>query len=103
VLQGRRFCSPVHGVYAAAGTDETLIGRVFTALTVLPPASITTGVTGLQLLGVDVGTADPLRFLTTSPRQVRRQGIRVTRVSTLPPVRGLSAAPEHCWMAALLA
>ena len=89
-------------MYAPTGIDTTLVGRVFTALSVLPPASAATGVTGLQLLGVDVGSAEPLRFVTASPRQVRRRGFRVTRVSVLPPVRGLCVVPEHCWMAAAL-
>jgi hypothetical protein len=103
MLQGQRFCSPVRGVYAPAGTDDTLVGRVISTLAVLPPATLATGVTGLQLMRVDVGSAEPLRFLTASPRQVRRRGIRVPRVSVLPPVRGLRAVPEHCWMAELLA
>jgi hypothetical protein len=102
VLQGSRFCSPTHGVYAPTGTDVTLVGRVIAALTALPAPCLATGVTGLQLMGVDVGPTDPLRFVTTHPRQVRRQGVRVTRVSILPPIRGLSAAPEHCWLVAAL-
>lgn len=102
VLQGGRFCSPTHGVYALTGTDATLVGRVFTVLDILPPASAATGMTGLQLLGVNVGSSEPLRFVTASPRQVRRNGIRVTRVSVLPPTRGLSVVPEHCWMVAAL-
>jgi hypothetical protein len=102
VLQGRRFCSPIRGVYAPVGTDATLIGRVLMALTVLPTSTLATGVTGLQLMGIEVGSVEPLRFVTTSPRQVRRRGIRVTRVSVLPRAWGLSAVPEHCWMVAAL-
>ena len=89
-------------MYAPAGTDATLIGRVLTTLTVLPTPTLATGVTGLQLMGVEVGSAEPLRFITTSPRQVRRRGIRVTRVSVLPRARALSVVPEHCWMVAAL-
>ena len=102
VLQGRRFCSPTRGVYSRAGIDTTLLGRVFVALSVLPPASAATGVTALQLLRVDVGSSEPLRLVTASPRQVRRRGLRVTRVSVLPPTRGLCVVPEHAWMVAAL-
>ena len=102
VLQGRRFCSPARGAYALAGIDDSLHGRVLTVLTVLPSPILATGVTGLQLLGIDVGPAEPLRFVTTCPRQVRRRGIRVTRVSNLPPARLFAAVPEHCWMIAAL-
>lgn len=102
VLQGGRFCSPTRGIYAPAGTDATLLGRVLVVLAALPQPTLVTGVTGLQLAGVDVGPPEPLRFVTTWPRQVRRRGTRVTRVSVLPPVHGLAATPEHCWMVAAL-
>lgn len=102
MLQGRRFCSPTRGVYAPAGALDDLRSATEAALAVLPPTTLVTGVTGLQLMGVDVGAPAPLRFVTTWPRQVRRRGIRVTRVTVLPPAYGPAASPEHCWMVAAL-
>ena len=65
-----------------------------------PITTIVTGVTGLRLYGVLVGAELPLRFATTHPHQVRRQGVKVTRVKHLPPQRGHIAVLEHCWMVA---
>ena len=76
------------------------LAQVAGALLTLPPGTVATGVTGLRLLGVMVGTAEPLRFVTTHPHQVRRRVVRVTRVRTLPSHADSVAIPEHCWVAA---
>ena len=51
------------------------------------PGTIATGVTGLQLYGVDIGTQLPMTFATTHPRQVRRRDVQVRRLKQLPPHR----------------
>ena len=66
----------------------------------MPPATIATGVTGLQLLGVDVGPQLPMTFATTHPRQVRRRDVRVIRLKELPAHRDGVASPEQCWLVA---
>jgi hypothetical protein len=66
----------------------------------LPPGTIATGVTGLQLLGIDVGPPLPMTFATTHPRQVRRRDVKVMRVKELPAHRDGVASPEHCWLVA---
>jgi len=66
----------------------------------LPPGTIVTGVTGLQLLGIDVGAELPMTFATTHPRQIRRRDARVMRLKELPPHRDGIAAAEHCWLVA---
>lgn len=99
VLRGRRFTSTGRGSYVQlADPGERVL--VQGALLTLPPATVATGVTGLRLLGVLVGTPDPLRFITTHPHQVRRRGVRVTRAATLPPHRDAVAIAEHCWLVA---
>ena len=87
-LQGGTFTSPHRGLYALAAGEVSEHALVASVLATLPPGTVATGVTGLRLAGVEIGKASPLCFLTTYPRQVRRQGIRVTRVSVLPPCRG---------------
>ena len=67
---------------------------------VSPPGTIATGVTGLQLLGVDVGSRLPMTFATTHLWQVRRRDVKVMRLKELPPHRDGIAAPEHCWLIA---
>jgi hypothetical protein len=66
----------------------------------LPLDTIATGVTGLQLLGVDVGPELPMTFATTHPWQVRRRDVKVMRVKELPPHRHGIASSEHCWLLA---
>ena len=74
--------------------------RVRGVLLTLPPATTATGVTGLQLLGVDVGPQLLMTFATTYRRQVRRRDVKVMRVKELPPHRDGMASPEHCWLRA---
>jgi hypothetical protein len=102
-LRGQRFRSPHRGtrVLAGAVTDERT--AVAAALLVLPTGTLATGITGLRVLGVEIGTAEPLRFVAAHPRQIRRPGIRVTRVAVVPEAwDDLVVVPEHCWMVAAL-
>ena len=100
VLRGQRFASTGRGTYVRVGgaLDEAVL--IHGALLTLPPQTVVTGITGLRLLGVMVGSPDPLRFVTSHPRQVRRRGVRVSRVATLPPHRESVAIAEHCWVVA---
>jgi hypothetical protein len=66
----------------------------------LPPGTIATGATGLQLLGVDVGPELPMIFASVHPCPIRRRAVRAMRVRQLPPHRDGIAAPEHCWLVA---
>jgi hypothetical protein len=100
MLRGTRFRVVTRGVYATATVPKSYSTFVRATLLTLPITTIVTGVTGLRLYGVLVGAELPLRFATTHPHQVRRQGVDVTRVKHLPPQRGHIAVPEHCWMVA---
>lgn len=84
-LQGRSVRRLHRGVYVAADLRLTLAVRVDAALRVLPKDTVAAGVTALQLMGLDLGPARPLRFLTTWPIQRRPAGVVLSRVTTLPP------------------
>ena len=99
-LQGSRFRRIAKGVYVASATADTHRLRVRGAMLALPPSTIATGVTGLQLLGVAIGPEVPMVFASTHPRPVRRREVTVIRVKQLPPHRDGIAAPEHCWLVA---
>jgi hypothetical protein len=99
-LQGARFRRIAKGDYVAAATAESHRIRIRGVMLALPPGTIATGVTGLQLLGVDVGDELPMIFATTHPRQVRRRDVKVMRLTQLPPQRDGIAAAEHCWLIA---
>jgi hypothetical protein len=88
------------GVYVAAATADSYRLQVQGARLTLAPGTVATGVTGLQLLGVDVGSRLPMTFATIHPRQVRRRDVRVIRVKELPAHRDAIASPEHCWLTA---
>jgi hypothetical protein len=99
-LQGSRFRRVTHGVYVAAATADSAGLRVRGVMLALPPGAIATGVTGLQLLGVDVGPEVPMTFATTHPRHIRRRDVKVMRLKELPPHRDGIASAEHCWLVA---
>ena len=99
-LQGSRFRRLAKGVYVAATTADSHRIRVRAILLALPPRTIVTGVTGLQLLGVDLGPQLPITFATTHPRQVRRRDVKVIRLKELPAHRDWVASPEQCWLVA---
>ena len=99
-LQGSRFRRLGKGVYVAATTVGSHRIHVRAVMLALPAGTIATGVTGLQLLGVDVGSQLPLTFATTHPRQVRRRDVKVIRLKELPAYRDGVASPEHCWLVA---
>ena len=99
-LQGSRFRRLAKGVYVAATTADSHRIRVRAVMLALQPGTIATGVTGLQLLGVDVGSQFPMTFATTHPRQIRRRDVKVMRLKELPAHRDGVAGPEHCWLAA---
>lgn len=69
-LRGRRFRTPHRGTRVLAGTTIDEVAAVEAARLVLPRDALATGVTGLRLFGVDVGSAAPLRFVTAHPHQV---------------------------------
>jgi hypothetical protein len=96
VLQGQRFVCLSRGVYARRG-GETEASIITSTLLTMPPESLITGVSGLRLRGILVGSPQPLHFVATHPRRVRRRGVRVARVANLPPYNGPVAVAEHCW------
>ena len=99
-LQGSRFRRLAKGVYVAATTADSHRIRVRAVMVALPPGTIATGVTGLQLFGVDLGPQLPITFATTHPRQVRRRDVKVIRLKELPAHRDGVAGPEHCLLVA---
>jgi hypothetical protein len=100
VLRGSRFRQLTRGVYITRDSEATYELQVRAALLYLPAPALATSITGLWLYGVEVGTPLPLRFVTTHPHPVRRDGLKVTRSTTLPAHHGPVASAEHCWLAA---
>ena len=100
VLQGSRFRRVTPGVYVTATSADSPRLRVRGVMLALPTDTIATGVTGLQMLGIEVGPELPMTFASTHLRQIRRRDVRVMRFKELPPHRDGIARAEHCWLVA---
>jgi len=87
VLQGSRFRRVTPGVYVTATSADSPRLRVRGVMLALPTDTIATGVTGLQMLGIEVGPELPMTFASTHLRQIRRRDVRVMRFKELPPHR----------------
>jgi hypothetical protein len=100
VLEGPQVRRLLAGVYVAATVEVTSRMRIDAALLALPSSALATGVTALWLHGVEVGEPSPMRFATTRSQQVRRAGLRVTRMTRLPPSHGSAVCAEHAFVTA---
>jgi hypothetical protein len=90
-LRGARFRRIAKGVYVAAAAADSHRIRVRGVMLTLPPGTVATGVTGLQLLGVDVGSAAPMVFASIHPWPVRRRDVKVISA----PQGSLPVEPRH--------
>ncbi len=80
-LQGRAVRRLLRGVYVAADLEPSLALEVAAARLVLPAGCHPSGVTALQLLGIDLGPRRPLRFVGPVDRKVVRAGLLLSRVA----------------------
>lgn len=87
------------GVHLAAGRPVTFPTMVAAARMVLPADALLTGPSALRLAGLTVGPLRPLHFVSAHPHQVRRRGVRVIRVRTLPPASAGVVLPSEAFRA----
>jgi hypothetical protein len=85
------------GSYRLAEPEQSLAGLVAASRLVVPPDVLVTGVTALRLLGIGVGPVRPLHLVTTHPHPVRRPGLKVSRVTALPPAVDGVVLPEDAF------
>lgn len=99
-LEGKRFWSLLHGAYMLADQPLPLPIWVDAARLVLPDDAIVHHLTGLHARGVWVGAPWPLRFASSTDRQVRHRVVRMARLQRLPACDGGVAAAGACFTAA---
>lgn len=89
-------------MYVESFLEPCVETSVSAARRVLPGDALLDGVSASHALGVTVGGARPVRFVSAHPHQVRRPGIRVRRVRSLPPVDsdGLQTTAAAAFVAA---
>ncbi|MGJ9411455.1 DUF559 domain-containing protein [Aeromicrobium sp. CF4.19] len=114
VLQGRHFVQVHRGVYLPTGTVLTFEMLVEADLLRLPADAHLSHVTGLQWLGIDIGTRDPRHYSTNTTsqstlrdvvlhrRQDRLQTVEARGRRTLDPERLLVDAAAMLPAAALV-
>jgi hypothetical protein len=85
VIDGPQVRTLLPAVHLAADRPVTFATLVAAARLVLPADALLTGPSALRLAGATVGPVHPLHFVSRHPHQVRRRGVRVMRVRTLPP------------------
>ena len=97
VLRGTRFRRLLTGVYVCSDVAMDLPTWIRAARLVLPGDATLSHLSALQAYGVQVGPTRPLCFVTTESHQVRRTGLYVSRVRTLPPRHAGVASAESSW------
>lgn len=98
-LRSSQYRQLFRGVFVPASEPLDLTTWVAAARLVLPRDAAVSGLTALQLVGLDVGPTLPLHFITTQDLRCRRTGITLQRRTQLPrtPVeRRRSAIVEVC-------
>lgn len=68
-------------------------------LATMPTDVVVDGLTALQLLGIDLGPSTPLRFCTPGNHDIRRQGVRVRRISCAPAAKDRILTPAAAFVA----
>lgn len=74
-LQGSAVRRLFRGVYVAAEIELSNAIYVSAAIKAVPSPVVVSGVTGLRLVGVDVGPLLPIHLESTHEHQARRPGI----------------------------
>ena len=84
VLQGRQFVRVYDGVYCHRDHEPSFADRIAAARLALPDGALTTGVTRLQELGIDVGPRWPLHFVVEGDHHLAIDGIFLHRTVKIP-------------------
>ena len=99
VLQGRQFVRVYDGVYCHRDHEPSFADRIAAARLALPDGALTTGVTRLQELGIDVGPRWPLHFVVEGDHHLAIDGIFLHRTVKIPPNDGVVVSVEAAFVA----
>jgi hypothetical protein len=99
VLEGVRFVRIHQGVYRHRDHVMSFDDSLAAARLALPGHAYPTGVTRLQLLGLDVGSRSPLRFVVQGDLHLALEGVFLHRTVKLPPVDDVGVTPAAAFVA----
>ena len=99
MLQGKRFVRVLPGVWAHRDLSLTWEHRVTAARLVLPEAARATGITRLQMLGLDAGPRLPLHFVVQGDHHLALPGVFLHRTRKLAPGDETGVCPAGAFLA----
>ena len=88
MLQGQRFVRVLPGVWASRDLTLTWEHRVAAARLALPRSAHPTGLTRIQMLGLDEGPRLPLHFVVQGDLHLALPGVFLHRTKKLAPLDG---------------
>jgi hypothetical protein len=99
VLEGARFVRIHQGVYRHRDLEMTFDDHLAAARLALPGHAYPTGVTRLQMLGLDIGSRSPLRFVVQGDLHLALDGVFLHRTVKLPPIDDVGVTPAAALVA----
>ncbi len=98
MLRGGRFVRVYPRVWRHRGHPMTELDWVLAATLALPERAHVTGITRLQLLGLDFGPRRPLRFVVEGDLHLAVRDIFVHRTRDLPPIDDVGVTPAAAFV-----
>lgn len=99
VLEGVSFVRIHHGVYRHRDHEMSPDDALAAARLALPDHAYPTGVTRLRMLGLDIGSPAPLRFVAQGDLHLALEGVFLHRTVKLPPVDDAGVTPAAAFVA----
>jgi len=99
VLEGVRFVRIHQGVYRHRDHVMSFDDNLAAARLALPGHAHPTGVTRLQMLGLDIGSRTPVRFVVQGDLHLALDGVFLHRTVKLPPVDDAGVTPMAAFVA----
>ncbi len=99
MLRGARFVRVYDGVWRLRDHTMTFEDQVDAARLALPRHARVTGITRIQMLGLDFGPRRPLRFVVASDLHLGLYEVFLHRTVRMPPVDAVGVAPFAAYVA----
>jgi hypothetical protein len=99
MLDGSRFVKVFPRIYRHRDHEMSFSDHVLGARLALPAEAHPTGVTRLQMLGLDMGSQKPLHFVVQGELHLALPGVFLHRTVLLPPVDEVGASPAAAFVA----
>ena len=99
MLQGKRFVRVHPRVWRHRDHQMSFGDHVQAAQLALPEGCHLTGISRLQVLGLEFGPVQPVRFVVKGDLHLALDGVFLHRTKRLPPLDGTGVAPAAAFLA----